>query len=706
MRIQPRKRAHASNMTSFATAVLLVWLGTAIAEAAQTPFEQQAQDIYDATGISGGLIVHLGCGSGQLTAALHRNDSYLVQGLDAAPDNVRSARMLLAEHGIYGPVTVNLLTDGHLPYIDNLVNLVVVDQLGDVSMDEVMRVLCPNGVAYVREGDTWIKRTKPRSEEIDQWTHYLHDASNNAVAHDQVVGPPRRLQWTDGPQYSRHHDRMSSVSAVVSANGRVFSIEDEQSAISILLPSKWMLTARDAFNGTTLWKRPIKKWFTQFWPLKSGPAVLPRRLVASGDRVYLTMGIDGPFVALDAASGETVRRYDRTTGTEEAILVGDTLYLVVNPHLDVAQYAQPQRFNKAYGAKFWDGTPRQLMAIDADSGRQLWSQETVILPGTLAADQQHVLWHDGQCIVCLDRESGKQQWRSKSIPRADEIRSFYLPILVLYKDVVLFSGGETAGLQTGSWYEKGKDTMTALSLDDGQVLWSAPHPPSGYRSPEDLLVVNGLVWTGETTSGRAAGRFTGRDPHTGKIVSQFNPDVSTYWFHHRCYRGKATDNYLLMSRTGTEFIDVRKQHWDINDWVRGACLYGVMPANGLLYAPRHPCACYLEAKLSGFNAVAPAATQPQSRQTLSDGQRLVRGPAYDETIAAESSDVPSSPEDWPTFRHDAGRTGHASTSVPTKLHGLGHAAGRPFDQSGRCAGTTLRSIDRHAYTLRAGRGKR
>jgi hypothetical protein len=158
------------------------------------------------------------------------------------------------------------------------------------------------------------------------------------------------------------------------------------------------------------------------------------------------------------------------------------------------------------------------------------------------------------------------------------------------------------------------------------------------------------------------------------VRAEFPPDVSTYWFHHRCYRGKATDNYLLMARTGTEFIDLEEQRWDINHWVRGACLYGVMPANGLLYAPQHPCACYLEAKMSGFSALGPAGQSWSDLLTESEppGEpaRLLRGPAYGATgdaAGASSAAQGASTEDWPTYRHDASRSGHARTSVPTKL---------------------------------------
>ncbi|MGD8499833.1 MAG: PQQ-binding-like beta-propeller repeat protein, partial [Phycisphaerales bacterium] len=272
------------------------------------------------------------------------------------------------------------------------------------------------------------------------------------------------------------------------------------------------------------------------------------------------------------------------------------------------------------------------------------------------------VFHDGSSVVCLDRDTGKDVWRSEPVARTAEVRSFYLPTLVLYEDVVLFSGGETAGLQTGSWYTSGRDTMTALSAETGEVLWTAYHPPSGYRSPEDLLVANGLVWTGETTSGRVVGAFTGRDPHTGKVKSEFSPGIDTYWFHHRCYRSKATDNYLLISRTGTEFVDVRNKQWIQHHWIRGACLYGVMPANGLLYNPPHPCACYLEAKLYGFNALAPASAGPRVPRSAANETRLEKGLAYGMASASRASE-----DEWSTYRHDAARSGSSSTAVPAAL---------------------------------------
>ena len=150
----------------------------------------------------------------------------------------------------------------------------------------------------------------------------------------------------------------------------------------------------------------------------------------------------------------------------------------------------------------------------------------------------------------------------------------------------------------------GKDTMTALSARTGEKLWTAPHPQSGYDSSEDLFVIDGLAWCGETTSRGSSGIFTGRDLHTGHVKVQFPPDDWPHMPHHRCHRAKATVNYILTSRTGIEFVDFRTKHWTAHHWVRGSCNYGIMPANGLIYAPPHSCACYPLAKLHSFNALA------------------------------------------------------------------------------------------------------
>jgi outer membrane protein assembly factor BamB len=133
--------------------------------------------------------------------------------------------------------------------------------------------------------------------------------------------------------------------------------------------------------------------------------------------------------------------------------------------------------------------------------------------------------------------------------------------------------------------------------------------------------------------------------------------------HQRCYPSKATEKYIIPSWTGTEFIDPRTKQWEIHHWVRGGCFYGVMPCNGLIYATPNACACYYQSKLAGFNVLAPAARRELS--TPSDADRLQRGPAYD-AMRDTKYETPDA-DDWPTYRHDATRSGHVKTKVSPTL---------------------------------------
>ena len=122
-----------------------------------------ARGILDATGVKGGLIVHVGCGDGRLTAALCASDSHLVHGLDTDAANVENARRHIRSLGLYGKVSADRWDGARLPYIDNLVNLIVSERPLDVAKEELLRVLRPDGIAYVKHRDGPARRFILRS---------------------------------------------------------------------------------------------------------------------------------------------------------------------------------------------------------------------------------------------------------------------------------------------------------------------------------------------------------------------------------------------------------------------------------------------------------------------------------------------------------------------------------------------------------------
>ena len=515
-----------------------------------------------------GLLFMSTAATADLTLALKKNDSFLVQGLDSDGAAVAKAREYILSKGAYGKVSVDRLADNRLPYTDNMVNLVVADDLGDIPREEVMRVLVPDGVFMTKRENGWEKTVKPVSPEIDEWNQYLYDAGNNPVSKDSAITPVKHYQWVGSPMWGRHHDTTASLSAMVSAKGRIFYIIDEGPKESVELPAENYLYARDAYNGTILWKKYIPEWQDHMFPMKSGPAYLPRRLVATGDRVYVTLGIDAPLSELDAATGEVLRTFPDTGETSEIVLSGNTLFLVVGrPEKTDKKFTSTttyvwDRAEEARTEWAWSKKPCGIMALDIESGKAEWKKEYPIGPLSLSADSTSVYFYNGDCLVRLDRESGSEKWQSDPI-KTKKFDTAYAPRLVVSEGVLIFSIGAQGGFGGG--------TMMAVSAENGKKLWEAPQGASGHYSPEDLFVIDGAVWTGNIAWGQADGKYTGRDIFTGEVVNEFLCDADIYWFHQRCYPSKATEKYILPSRTGLEFVDLKSEHWDVNHYTRGGC---------------------------------------------------------------------------------------------------------------------------------------
>ena len=111
------------------------------------------------------------------------------------------------------------------------------------------------------------------------------------------------------------------------------------------------------------------------------------------------------------------------------------------------------------------------------------------------------------------------------------------------------------------------------------------------------------MWPEDAFGTRLGDGISGYDLKTGKESKIVDPSSVQSWGHHlRCYRSKATENYFITQCRGAEFISLTDDNHSHNDWVRGPCRYGVMPANGLTYIPPHQCFCYGGAMFSGFNA--------------------------------------------------------------------------------------------------------
>ncbi len=637
-----------------------------------------ATEVLRQSGIQGGVVLHVGVGTGELTLALRRSDAFLVHGLDHDAERVAAARKRIVRTGQHGPVTVEHWTRDTLPFIDNLVNLVVVEDAGPVPMTEVQRVLCPSGVAMVRTGAKWKKTVKPRPVDIDEWTHFLRDASNNAVAKDKRVGPPRHLQWKSGPMFTRDHDSLASVSAVTTSNGRLFYIIDEGPISLIHRPPEWRLVARDAFNGKLLWKRDIPEWITQLANFRAGPAQMPRRLVSVGDSVFVTLGLDAPVEMLDAASGRTLHRFAGSEGTEEILVHDGTLLAVLgDPNVLTDAVSKVEGFWQIE-ARDVPPVKRKVVAYDIEAGKEVWRADDDQTAGytglSLTAYGNRAFYLDGERLQCRELASGKELWASEFAFKGKFLLN-YTPTVVAHDDVILCLT---------------YDRLWAFSVSNGGKLWETKGAV-GFGAAGDLFVINDLVWTlpmirfgAKTVWGRAdflgsnGTESWGMDLHTGAVKRRVKRNILPGVHHHRCYRNKATEDFVVYGQGGLEFMDLDGEEHSGNLWTRGICQYGVMPANGYTYVPPHPCQCFSQEMLHGFYVLSAS----NSTQGIIQNPWVEQGPAFFDSVT-ENAGVTVPPrsdqqvwqppvrnerqDEWPMYRADITRSGSSSVAIAGEL---------------------------------------
>lgn len=636
--------------------LLAICLLTGAVASEITKPEKLAKKILDMSGVQGGLVVHLGCGDGKLTAALHADESYTVHGLVINSEKITGARQYICEQGLYGPVSVETFSGSILPYTDNLINLIVVENAGQVGRDEIIRVLAPGGVACTERNGQWNKIVKPWPNNIDQWTHFLHDASNNAVADDTVVGPPRSLQWVAPPLWLRSHETPSGIQCTVSSAGRIFYFFDE-GLIGITderLPDRWTLVCRDAFNGKLLWKRPLESWGWREWDLKTwqgkdwttvrgGRTKVPnenqRRMVADGDRIYTTLTYRAPMSILNAATGDIIATVEATRHVSE-ILVSNEIVIAYTRN-------EPEDAARRRGAKEVAGA--KLVAVDGQTAKVLWQKQIdPIRSLALAINNGRIVHLSGNNLVARSLKSGKELWRIR--PKQTRPKT-----LVTVDDTIVLQGGKF---------------VTAYDATNGALLWDKTVSSIAGGEGDDLFVIDGLVWRGIVSvddEGKPVRKspnalVIGWDLRSGEEKKRILvKDLRSPEHHHRCYRNKATLRYLISSYEGAEFLDFQADDHSQNNWIRGACKYGMVPCNGMLYVPPDQCFCQPGAKLLGYTALTTGQDNPLKE--VPDTKRLEKGSAYRNAFEPDSPSMGN----WPTFRHDPSRSGTTTMSVAPKV---------------------------------------
>jgi len=553
---------------------------------------------------------------------------------------------------------------GRLPYAENTVRHLV--SQAAVPEKEVLRVLRPLGTARIKTAEGWRDISKAWPDDIDAWTHWLHGPGSNPVAADERVGVPRRMLWTAPPRRSRSHEKSPSLTGMVTARGRLFYISDEAPvSVGGAVPDRWRLVARDGFSGALLWKRDVPDWGWQAWSPKhpmnrrwGNPRFIHRRLVAVGDRVYVTLGYSAPVSVLDAETGREIQVLGGTEYTSEMLVHEGMLILSLAD--------RPRATTKA-------APPLSVAAVDSETGKVLWRTNPMQSLADLSERGKANVLKQGRLMICagagrlfaatvdhivaFDLESGKEVWRAERPPLPPSGRkskrpardvaaglpatgSHHVGMLMVHRGRVFFGQPQRQGKMS----DYIPMTLVCHDAGTGNKLWERTATDWTYTTSFNAYAIGDRL----VVHGKQKSTVEILDAANGKSLKRFDISAVNSRHHHRCYRNKASENFLFLGKEGVECVDLRTGDVTVNRWVRGACLYGIMPANGLIYFTPEACACNQMNRLDGYGALAPA------RRTAEPEHPLVKGPAYSGAAAATAV----GPAVWPQYRRDALRSSH------------------------------------------------
>lgn len=92
-----------NSLTLICIALITSLFGSAVA----------ADKIHQTGEVTGGFVVHLGCGDGKLMAELKKSDAYIVHGLDTDPDKVQEARVRFLAGKFNGTISAATFDGGN-----------------------------------------------------------------------------------------------------------------------------------------------------------------------------------------------------------------------------------------------------------------------------------------------------------------------------------------------------------------------------------------------------------------------------------------------------------------------------------------------------------------------------------------------------------------------------------------------------------------
>lgn len=624
------------------TRVVLAALAAMVAGAMPAAAAPSAEQVRQLS--AGGLAVVVGEASPDLPMAVADGGRWLVLQLVSDETQREAARKRLAEASLQPFVRVEVLpTDKRIPLANEMATAVVVVG-GAVAQAEALRVLTP------QRGRAWIdgrEHTKPMPAHYGEWTHWAANAQGTKTNPETGMQIPNAVRWIAGPWYGDGINpnawRLSG--GLAAAEWNLVGFKEKQSVLNV--------EVRDAFNGVPQWRHAHHAGAESH---KTRPFVMVDGIILRPDETVA----GHPFAAFDAASGAKLRVFEGMPTAEArsgrplnfGMVAGGGRMYQCGP--DAASKPLARCVEIATGKVLWTHTP------DKNFVRPTLAGDVVVFVQEGEYPRPLSLWRGrypnavADRMVALKVADGAVAWQSEIDPRMHDLRlvepgldandkagwwksRFHQIAYVDGRLFCLFACDANGGNPAAIW---GLDART------GKSLWVSPCGPagSGAREMFDLHVLkDGTL----LTYGHAWARF---DPATGKLIGH-----GSIGGNGRCDTGSATadlvtagfNNYFKLE--GEQLLRTRR------DIIRSECGGYTTPGYGMTFGQSSGCGCLQP--IRGLTALHHMSLP----EPIADEQRLTKGPAYGQPLAAAAK-----ADEWPVFlANNLRHTSNAST-VPAE----------------------------------------
>ncbi|NNE90153.1 MAG: PQQ-binding-like beta-propeller repeat protein, partial [Verrucomicrobiales bacterium] len=439
-----------------------------------------ADEIVKKSMITTGYALDVNCGDGKLAIELSNRTDLFIYGIDSDAENIKLARKNAIAAGVYGSRVMFFQADpadNDLP--DYFANLVVSStsisegELLENAAAEANRVLRPWGgiLAAGKPGAIKIER-RGALKGAGQWTHQYADPSNSVNSGDEIVSGPLGMLWFSDLEQSMTQ-RHGRAPAPLFNKGVIYS-EGLNSIIAV-----------DAYNGTLLWEYEIPGILAAFdGDHLMGTSGTGSNYCVSDDAVFVRQ--NDFCLRIDAKTGELLARFQTPEPKGESKAVWGYLAhedgLLFGTLAD-PEHIPTYRYRPGGDMKQQLTESKTLFALDAKTGQLVWRYDAehsirhnaisignraVVLIDRAqatfdrkkegkASEEEHP---DGK-LIALDIESGKELWRNEEeiYGTVAAISKEHHAVMMSYQPTRFRLASEIGG------------RLSVFDLSDGKLKW-------------------------------------------------------------------------------------------------------------------------------------------------------------------------------------------------------------------------------------------